>query len=197
MQRVNVIYSTSVDIASDLMIMALPLSVLPTLHLDKRKKIGLGVAFCLGAIIICVAIVRLTQVIVGDQVDLVGLAIWGAVETATALIVGSLPPLKSLLARGVKKYQTSRKNTSGYAYGSGYGSGKSGAHVHYGAQSINRTVMVAESIPLDDVHRSNQLDGGIYVQKTFHAVVEDDSSKDDDDEVAIVKGRTKMSARQL
>jgi len=92
-----VLFSTSVDIATDLMIMALPIALLPSLQLDMRKKIGLGIAFSLALLIICVAIVRMTQVIVADRVDLVGLAVWGAVETTTAVVVGCLPPLKALL----------------------------------------------------------------------------------------------------
>ncbi|KAJ3519807.1 hypothetical protein NM208_g13978 [Fusarium decemcellulare] len=190
MQRFNVIYSTTVDITTDFMIMALPIAVLPSLQLDKRKKIGLGIAFSLGFIIICVAIVRMTQVIVGNKVDLIGLAIWGAVETATALVVGSLPALKSLLARGVKKYKSSRSGPSDYA---AYGSASSQRRQGYGPGTATRAMMVAECIPLDDMHQSGQVGGRIYVQKTFETATERDdySSRGDDDEAAIVKGSLK------
>ncbi|KAI6777743.1 Pth11-like integral membrane [Emericellopsis cladophorae] len=167
MQRFNVLYSTSVDIASDLMIMALPIMVLPSLQLDKRKKIGLGIAFSLGFIIIAVAIVRMSQVIVGDQVDLVGLAIWGAVETATAVIVGSLPALKGVLARSIKNYQTTRRTGGKYATGSG-----SMPINGYAQGSRGRTVHITNSIPLDDVHESSHVDGGIFVRKTYEQHVE-------------------------
>ncbi|KAK4123733.1 hypothetical protein N657DRAFT_656095 [Parathielavia appendiculata] len=185
MQKFNVIYSTTVDIASDLMIMALPIAILPSLQLDVRRKIGLGVAFSLGAIIMSVAIVRMTQVITASgMVDLVGLAIWGAVETATALIVGSLPPLKALLSRSVKKYSSGNKSH-------GYGTARTpapGGRGGYGPNSVSRTVMVAESIPLDDVHTSAQKDGGIYVQRSYETTVEfDEASSRDDDEADIVK----------
>ena len=186
-QTFNVLYSTSVDVATDLMIMALPIAVLPSLQLDMRRKIGLGIAFSLGIIIICVAIVRMTQVIIGQTVDLVGLAVWGAIETSVAIIVGSLPPLKALLSRGVKKYGSAKK--SGYAQGPSQG-GVTGGN-GYGPSSASRTVMVAESIPLDDVHRSTQKDGGIYVQKTYETQVEDYASSRDDDEVGIVKGQAR------
>ncbi|GKT51421.1 uncharacterized protein ColSpa_11602 [Colletotrichum spaethianum] len=192
MQTFNVIYSTTVDIASDLMIMVLPITVLPSLQLDKKKKVGLGLAFSLAIIIICVAIVRMTQVIQGKTVDLVGLAIWGAVETATAVVVGSLPPLKALLTRGVKKYHSSQKKTT-----QRYGGQKSqpGAMSSYGPNTTSRSVMVTESIPLDDLHRSGQMDGRVYVQKTYETHVEQDySSREDNDEVAIVKGQAKAWA---
>ena len=184
-QKFNVVFSTIVDVASDLMIMALPISILPSLQLDSRRKIGLAVAFSLSAIIISVAIVRMTQVISTGSVDIIGLAIWGAVETSTALIVGSLPPLKALLSRSVKKYSRSK---------SGYGTGMSnqrpgtGGHNGYGSGSASRTVMVARSIPLDDMHTSNQKDGGIYVQRSYHTTFDEASSRDDD-EAGIIKGR--------
>jgi hypothetical protein len=192
MQRFDVIYSTTVDITTDLMIMALPISILPSLQLDSHRKVGLGVAFSLSAIVISVAIVRMTQVISGTSVDLIGLAIWGAVETSTAMIVGSLFPLKALLSRSVKKYSSSRNK---YLYGSGMlgrqGAG-TGGHVGYGSSSVSRSVMVAGAgpIPLDDMYTSNQKDGGIYVQRTYQTTVEFDGSSRDDDEAGIVgKGR--------
>jgi hypothetical protein len=191
MQSFNVIYSTAVDIACDLMIMALPIAILPSLQLDVRRKVGLGIAFSLGIIIIAVAIVRMTQIISGKTVDLVGLAIWGAIEASTAVIVGSLPPLKALLTRNVRKY--SSRNKSGYGTGptrKGAGTGNDG---EYGPNSISRTVIVAESIPLDDRHRSEQKNGGIYMQRTYKTTVEfDETSSRDDDEVGIVQPRQEL-----
>lgn len=169
--------------------MILPLLVLPSLRLDTRKKVGLGIAFCIGILIVCVAIVRMTQVIIGDKVDIIGLAIWGAVETATSVIVGSLPPLKSLLTRGVRRYQTSSKKSTSqqYRYGGGDGSCMGDDYI---PPSKSRNIMITESIPLDDRYQSAHQNGGIYVQRTFDMHVENDtSSREDDDEIAIVKGR--------
>jgi hypothetical protein len=170
------------------MIMSLPIAVLPSLQLDRKKKIGLGIAFSLGIIIICVAVVRMTKVIVGNQVDLVGLAIWGAVETATALVVGSLPALKGLLTRGIKKYATSRSGRSDPA---DYGSGSAQRRRGQGSALTPRAIMVPDRIPLDDVHHSGQVDGGIYVHKneifTMATTRDDSSSQSDGDEVAIVR----------
>ncbi|KAF5562306.1 hypothetical protein FPHYL_5738 [Fusarium phyllophilum] len=187
-QSFNVIFSTTVDVATDLMIMALPIAVLPSLQLDIKKKIGLGIAFSLGIIIICVAIVRMSKVIVGNQVDLVGLAIWGAVETATALVVGSLPALKGLLSRGIKKYATSR---SGRTDPADYGSQGSQRRRAHGSALTPRAILVSGCIPLDDVHHSGQVDGGIYVHKnetfTMATMRDDSSSQSDGDETAIVR----------
>ncbi|RGP74509.1 hypothetical protein FLONG3_6068 [Fusarium longipes] len=185
-QHFNIIFSTTVDVTSDLMIMALPIAVLPSLQLNKKKKIGLGVVFSLGIIIISVAFVRMSQVIVKQQVDLIGLAIWGAVETATALIVGSLPALKSLLTRSIKKYTTSR---SGRSNPTDYSSHPSHSRRGVGSSMTPHDITVSDCIPLDDVHRSEHYDGGICVHKTFDLATErdDTSSRGEDEEVAIIR----------
>ncbi|GKU04909.1 hypothetical protein FLAG1_07653 [Fusarium langsethiae] len=189
-QNFNVIFSTTVDVTSDLMIMALPIAVLPSLQLDRKKKIGLGIVFSLGVIVISVAIVRMSQVIVKRQVDLVGLAIWGAVETATALVVGSLPALKGLLSRSIKKYTTSR---SGRSDPTDYGSQPSHARRGVGSSMAPRDMTGSDCIRLDDVHRSEHYDGGICVHKTFDLAteVDDNSSRGEDEELAIIGGPMK------
>lgn len=101
MQHFEAIFSTTVDAASDLMIMALPLLVLPSLLLTRAMKLGIGSAFCLGLFVVAAAILRATQVTHGG-VDVVGLAIWGAVETSTAMIVGSLLPIGGALASRIR-----------------------------------------------------------------------------------------------
>ncbi|KAJ4130249.1 hypothetical protein NW768_007232 [Fusarium equiseti] len=186
-QTFNIIFSTTVDIASDLMIMALPIAVLPSLQLDKKKKIGLGVVFSLGVIIITVAIIRMSQVIVKQQVDLVGLAIWGAVETATALVVGCLPALKGLLSRSIKKYKSSR---SGRSNPTDYSTSQNRRGV--GSSLTPKDITGSDCIPLDDVDRVEH-DGGICVHKTFDLSTErdDTSSRGEDDEMAIIRGSSK------
>ena len=83
--------------------MVLPLRLLPTLQINTRQKIGLGGIFCVGFVIIAVAIVRLTQIIGQERADPVGLAVWGLVESSVSVIVGCLPALKSLLSRAVER----------------------------------------------------------------------------------------------
>lgn len=171
-------FSTSVDLATDVAIMALPITLLPSLQLNCKKKVGLGVIFSLAALIICAAIVRLTQVVVNVNyaVDLIGLCLWGIVEASTAILVGSLLPLKAFLTRGVKQYvfnvksslqirQTVRRDQRGE-----------------NSQGLDSpTVVVADFIPLDDVHRSYQLDGGICVQNTFETHIEHNNLSRDND----------------
>ena len=85
--------------------MALPLTLLPSLLMNRRTKIGLAFVFSLALIIIAFAAVRMTQVLNGPRQtpDLIGLAVWSVTEASTAVIVGSLPPLKSFLSRKDRK----------------------------------------------------------------------------------------------
>lgn len=172
-QRLSVIISTILDIITDMVIMYLPLSVLPLLNLDKRRKIGFAAISGLSIFVVCVSIVRMTQAIASERVDLVGLTIWSSVETCVALIVGSLPALRGLLPRGIRRYATkkSRKDMK-----------ENDFHPQdsYPLGSRSRTIMVAESIPLDDAHRSAQMDGGIYVQRMFTTHVETEGSSIDE-----------------
>ncbi|KAK2792946.1 hypothetical protein FQN51_001524 [Onygenales sp. PD_10] len=135
MQSVNVIFSTAVDVATDIMIMG--------------------------------------------AVDLVGLAIWGAVEMATAIVVGCLPPLKSLVSRSLKKYHTTRMSSSNRQRRNYYGHSQS----HHTTDNLNpadpylvdgiqsHPAVVSESIPLDSSYGSGHTDGAIYIQKMFTTTV--------------------------
>ncbi|ORY58206.1 uncharacterized protein BCR38DRAFT_468857 [Pseudomassariella vexata] len=183
----GVVFSTAVDITSDLMIMSLPLALLPKLHLEIRQKVGLGLTFSISCIIIGVSIVRLKQAIVGEIVDIVGLAIWGAVEASTAVIVGSLPPLKAFLSKGIKAH-TTKKSSQNY--------GNSARQNEYNRYCILRTIMAPALIPLHDLNknRHSQSKGRICMQKTYdlqHHMrpVHDYAfiSRDDDEEAAIIK----------
>ncbi|OHF01534.1 hypothetical protein CORC01_03290 [Colletotrichum orchidophilum] len=179
--RFAIFFATAADVFTDLLIMGLPIAVLPSLQLDFKKKLGLGVAFCLALITIVTAIVRMTQVLKGETVDMVGLSVWSLTELGVAIIVGSLPPLKALLTRSVRKYNGSRTNRN-KSYINCRGERGNG----YGPNNTSRSVMVAESIPLDDRHRSEQFDGRIYVQKTCEVRVDGVARKTDDEEEAVL-----------
>jgi hypothetical protein len=149
------------------MIMSIPLALLRTLQLDRKKKIGLAVVFSLGCIIIAFAIIRMTQVIHHKIVDLVGLAIWSSVESAVSVIVGCLPPLKGFFAKGIRSYTTKR---SANRYGHGPSdAGAHGGHGAYAGGSKSKSAVVTESIALDETDHSQheQVGGQIYVSKSY------------------------------
>ncbi|KAK1982977.1 hypothetical protein LZ30DRAFT_654553 [Colletotrichum cereale] len=179
--RFSVYYAAAVDIATDLLIMGLPIAMLPSLQLDIRKKLGLAVAFSLALITILIAVIRMTQVMKGDTLDMVGLSIWSITELGVAIIVGSLPPLKVLLTSGFRRYTKSKRADREASAKDRIVNGNG-----YCPNTTSRSIMVAESIPLDNRHRSEQLEGGIYVHKTYDIHVEREGRTESSEEDADV-----------
>ena len=94
---------------TDIVAMLLPLHVIRTLNMSPMKKIGLGVVFSLGAIIVAFAFVRLAHVISAtnggphDPATAASgpmiLAMWSYIEATVAVIVATLPAFGFLLNR--------------------------------------------------------------------------------------------------
>ncbi|KAL2860986.1 uncharacterized protein BJX67DRAFT_375674 [Aspergillus lucknowensis] len=100
-------YSTAVDILTDLMIMGFALSIVWSTRITFRQKVGLGVVFSLGAIIIAFSVVRAINITGRAYSDQAGLAVWSIAESSISVIVGCLPPFKTFLSRSNSSY-TSR-----------------------------------------------------------------------------------------
>ncbi|KAF8460078.1 hypothetical protein BDZ91DRAFT_851779 [Kalaharituber pfeilii] len=120
---VSIRFASGVDIATDLLIMMLPVPLLWGLRIPLAQKIGLAFIFCLGAIVIVFAIFRLKGVT--DSISVVShtaaqdLAMWSMVECSVAVVVISLPALRSLLSRRVSATRYGSKAASGALGGSG------------------------------------------------------------------------------
>ncbi|KFY34375.1 hypothetical protein V494_06825 [Pseudogymnoascus sp. VKM F-4513 (FW-928)] len=105
---VAVLYSTVVDVLTDIMIMAMPLRLLWKVHISKSEKMGLAGVFGIGVLIIVFAIARAVQIAFTTTSDSVLLALWGIIESTVSVIVGCLPPFKSLFTRRLQtSYNTS------------------------------------------------------------------------------------------
>jgi hypothetical protein len=187
-QAYSVIYSTAVDVVTDLMIMALPLTILPSLQLDARDKIGLAVVFSLGLLIIATAIARMTQILSiayyreGVDVDTVSLFVWTIVEASVALIVGSLPPLKGLMVRGVKKHLSGRKSSRKMELLQDGSLSES-----YASTGPMWSVTTTMSAPMEDIHQNNQTPGRIVVRTTLETHVERHTKPRNSDEAPMVE----------
>ncbi|KAI9817312.1 MAG: hypothetical protein M1832_004734 [Thelocarpon impressellum] len=97
--------STSVDVLSDLMIMALPLRILWSLNITKRQKAGLATAFSLATIVIVFAIIRAVQTHATltpqaisslQRADPIALTLFSVLESSVAVIVSCLPSFRVL-----------------------------------------------------------------------------------------------------
>lgn len=117
-----IIYSTVVDILIDLMIMAMPLKLLYNVQISLRQKLALSGVFSMGMVIVIFSIIRAVQVTTTARNDTFLLAFWGVLESTVAVIVGCLPPFKSLFTN-----VGSTKGKSGDYYGETGGLGQYGA----------------------------------------------------------------------
>lgn len=105
---IAVSYSTTVDILTDVLIMALPFKLLYTVKITTKQKLGLAGVFGIATIIIVVAIVRAVEITTRARTDAVLLTVWSIVESTVSVIVGCLPVFKSLF--------TNRNSTVGGRY---------------------------------------------------------------------------------
>ncbi|KAL4899837.1 hypothetical protein BDW74DRAFT_183325 [Aspergillus multicolor] len=101
---ISIVYSTVVDILTDVMIMGFALSIVWSTTISFHQKVGLGAVFSLGAIIIAFAIVRAINITGRSYSDQAGLAVWGIAESSVSVIVGCLPPFKTFLSRSNSSY---------------------------------------------------------------------------------------------
>ncbi|KAF2404903.1 hypothetical protein EJ06DRAFT_485279, partial [Trichodelitschia bisporula] len=89
--------STALDIATDALIIALPMSLAWRVRLPFRTRLALSGVFALGGFIVLFAIIR---VIVTDtktsRPEVSWLNLWSAIESSIAVIVCNLAPFKTL-----------------------------------------------------------------------------------------------------
>ncbi|KFY83822.1 hypothetical protein V500_09860 [Pseudogymnoascus sp. VKM F-4518 (FW-2643)] len=78
---VAVMYSTVVDVLTDIMIMAMPLRLLWKVRISGSEKMGLAGVFGIGVLIIIFAIARAVQIAFTTTSDSVLLALWGIIES--------------------------------------------------------------------------------------------------------------------
>ncbi|KAK0757885.1 hypothetical protein N5P37_009177 [Trichoderma harzianum] len=93
-KNISLWFSLAVDLATDLLIMAVPMRVLWGLQMSLVEKISIGVVFAVGLITMVTAIIRsvtLESSSTSGQVSTTWLIMWAAIEGAIAMIVGCLP----------------------------------------------------------------------------------------------------------
>lgn len=94
-----------ISIVLDLWMICIPLYQLKGINLDWRKKLGVGLMFCVGLVSTIVSTVRLAGLIRHDwnspnqSYVKLELAIWSIVEINVAIICSCLPAFRSLLVR--------------------------------------------------------------------------------------------------
>jgi len=127
--------------------MAMPLSLLWKVQISTHQKVGLAGIFSVGFIIVIFAIIRAVQVTATARTDTVLFAFWGILESTvgmccflaflisteliltapTAVIVGCLPPFKSLFTKSQRR--------TGY-YENGYGTNLAASRLRNGSMPL-------------------------------------------------------------
>ncbi|RGP81403.1 hypothetical protein FLONG3_547 [Fusarium longipes] len=107
----------ALNISTDLSLFCLPFFVISSLKLHRRQRIGLIGVFSLGLITILISTARFMAYIITDyQLDDASGNAWCTIEMSTAVIVVSLPGLKSLLVRVTSPSNTADRSTNAYAH---------------------------------------------------------------------------------
>ncbi|KAF1947957.1 hypothetical protein EJ02DRAFT_391409 [Clathrospora elynae] len=130
-QLASLYYSFAVDIATNLMIMALPIKLTWNLQMPRSKKIAILILFGSGIVCILFACLRVSQVAVnaanpesdGQPLDPTWISIWGVVECSIAVSIGCCPAFAVLVkafhsktthdSRGYRKQTDSQSGRNG------------------------------------------------------------------------------------
>ncbi|KAF9885629.1 hypothetical protein FE257_012720 [Aspergillus nanangensis] len=114
--------NASMHIATDLVILVIPIPALHVLDLPKRQKVALISIFALGGFVCVTSICRLVALKkISDSTDPtfdnVDAAYWSAIECNTGIICACLPTLRPLISRVVPHLLSSMTASRGQAYG--------------------------------------------------------------------------------
>ncbi|KAF3764025.1 hypothetical protein M406DRAFT_51480, partial [Cryphonectria parasitica EP155] len=115
-----------ISIALDLCMLAIPMWQVKNLHLNWKKKIGVGIMFATGAFVTVVSVIRLSSLVTfaksdNPTWDNYDVSIWSSVEINVGIICACMPTLRLLLVRVFPVFGSTRSGGAYYNY-SGNGS---------------------------------------------------------------------------
>ncbi|KAK2730127.1 integral membrane protein [Colletotrichum kahawae] len=117
--------NAALNIATDIIIVAIPIPLIRTLQISRKQKIALIMVFAVGGFVCITSIIRLRslyEISISPDTsrDGVHIATWSGIEINVAIICASAPALKPLIAKAFPKLlaSTQRSNMrSGQLYG--------------------------------------------------------------------------------
>ncbi|KAL1867036.1 hypothetical protein Plec18167_008827 [Paecilomyces lecythidis] len=109
--------NASMHIATDIVILVMPLPALRSLDLPQRQKLALMGIFAVGGFVCVTSIFRLLSLKVIAQssdptYDNVGAATWSAIECNVGIICACLPTLRPLISRVLPRFLSTRSGGS-------------------------------------------------------------------------------------
>ncbi|KAH7155938.1 hypothetical protein EDB81DRAFT_840170 [Dactylonectria macrodidyma] len=121
--NVTVWTHAALGITIDIWMLAVPLSQLRSLNLDWKKKVGVGIMFCVGAFMTVISIIRLHSLIkfsldvANPTHDFVSATTWSVVEMNVGIMCACLPSLRYLLVRLFPRFLGTSRDSEQYHSG--------------------------------------------------------------------------------
>ncbi|MCJ1245486.1 hypothetical protein MMC30_002690 [Trapelia coarctata] len=100
-ERIYLATTTALDIATDLLIISIPIALLYPMQLPLAQKLALGIMLCLSFFMMIIAIIRTALAPLPDNkvIDTSWLIFWEGIEATTAIIMVSLTAFRSLFGQ--------------------------------------------------------------------------------------------------
>ncbi|KAF3388275.1 hypothetical protein DPV78_012285 [Talaromyces pinophilus] len=162
-QVASLYFSFAVDVITDLMIMLLPWKLIWLLRLPFMEKVALGGVFGVGLVCVVMAIVRTVSVGMESRSDNTPssswLMLWGLIETAIAVVVGTLPAFAIFFRRRQhsRRYASYPNDTGERAPRGSYRSGSD--RIYHPAQKIKlNAINVTRTLEITRTSHSNDMD---------------------------------------
>ncbi|KAK4155837.1 hypothetical protein C8A00DRAFT_13162 [Chaetomidium leptoderma] len=182
--------NAAISIVLDIWMLAIPLFQLKSLNLHWKKKIGVGLMFCVGTFVTIVSIIRLQALVVFAQShnatwDNYPVLLWSTVEINVGIMCTCMPTLRLMLVRffpklgGGSSYGQAYKTTNNSA-GVKAASSAGGAYQRRTLQELsgksrtNTTTTTAEPNSSADTVVTKPT--GIVRQQTFAVSYDDDEA---------------------
>ncbi|KJR85159.1 uncharacterized protein SPSK_09383 [Sporothrix schenckii 1099-18] len=166
--------NASINIATDIAIILLPMPLIKGLQIPTRQKVILMVIFAFGTVVCITSIIRLRSLLsisVSPDTTFAGvdIAMWSNIEINVAIICASAPALKPFVSRIAPKLLGSSGNSGNRSRGTGYGPNSQRGDA-FGMNSFNRKATASGT----GRNPSGSNDRDIYVQHTFEILDDGD-----------------------
>ncbi|KAF1969357.1 hypothetical protein BU23DRAFT_571576 [Bimuria novae-zelandiae CBS 107.79] len=111
--------NAGLNIATDILIFAIPIRSIESLYMSKKKKIALGLVLGFGAFVCVTSIIRLKSLYTisvspDTSLDGVEYAIWSGIEINVAIACSLISTLKPLVRKTFPRFLSSANRSDGY-----------------------------------------------------------------------------------
>ncbi|CAK7228492.1 hypothetical protein SBRCBS47491_006921 [Sporothrix bragantina] len=165
--------NASINIATDIAIIVLPMPLIKGLQIPLRQKVILMFIFAFGSVVCITSIIRLRSLLsisVSPDTTFAGvdIAMWSNIEINVAIMCASAPALKPLVSKIAPKLLGSSMNSGSRSRTNGYGANS--RNDAFALNSFNRSAM-ASGTGRNPTGSNNR---DIYVEHTFEILDDTD-----------------------